>query len=124
MTSTRQLKFSRMLQKELADIFQKDQKSFFSDNIISVTRVEVSPDFSVAHAHLSLLLDRDKEHMLEIVNSHKSSIKRSLSKRIGKQIRKIPEVIYHLDQGAEHAQKMDKLIRDLHIPPPPEDQND
>jgi ribosome-binding factor A len=121
MASTRQLKFSRLLQKELADIFQKDQKSLFSGNIISVTYVEVSPDFSVAHAHLSLLLDKDKDQMLEIVNSHKSAIKRSLSKRIGKQTRKIPEVVYHLDHGAEHAQKMDKLLRDLNIPPPEED---
>ncbi len=117
MTSTRQLKYSRLLQKELAEIFQKDQKSLFSGNIISVTRVEVSPDLSVAHAHLSLLLDRDKEQMLEVVNQHKSSIKRALTKRIGKHVRVIPEVIYHLDRGAEHAQNMDKILRDLQIPP-------
>jgi ribosome-binding factor A len=58
MTSTRQLKFARLLQKELGDIFQKDQKSLFSDNILSVTFVEVSPDFSIAHVQLSLLLDK------------------------------------------------------------------
>ena len=117
MTSTRQLKFSRLIQKELADIFQKDQKSLFHGNIISVTHVEVSPDFSIAHVQLSLLLDKDKDHMLEIVNSNKGNIKKSLSKRIGKQTRKIPDIVFHLDHGAEHAQKMDKILRDLRIPP-------
>ncbi|MCK5470525.1 MAG: 30S ribosome-binding factor RbfA [Cyclobacteriaceae bacterium] len=117
MTSTRQLKFSRLIQKELAEIFQKDQKSFFSGNIISVTQVDVSPDFSIAHVYLSLVLDREKEKMLETVHNHKGDIKRSLSKKIGKQVRRIPDLKFYLDLGAEHAQKMDDIFKDLHIPP-------
>ena len=116
MTSTRQLKFSRLIQKELAQVFQKDQKSFFSGNIISVTHVEVSPDFSIAHVQLSLVLDKDKDKMLQIVNNHKSEIKRSLSKSIGKKVRKIPDLKFHLDLGAEHAQKMDMIFRKLNNP--------
>jgi ribosome-binding factor A len=117
MSSTRQLKFSRLIQKELAEVFQKDQKSFFSGNIISVTQVDVTPDFSIAHVYLSLVLDKEKEQMIEIVSKHKSDIKRSLSKKIGKQVRRIPELIFHLDQGAEHAQHMEKIFKDLNIPP-------
>jgi ribosome-binding factor A len=117
MTSTRQLKFSRLIQKELGEVFQKDQKSIFSGNIISVTQVEVTPDFSYAHIYLSLILDGDKEHMIETVKQNKGLIKRSLSKNIGKQVRKIPDLIFHLDLGAEHAQKMDQILKNLHIPP-------
>jgi ribosome-binding factor A len=117
MTSTRQLKFSRLLQKELGAVFQRDQKSFFSGNIISVTHVEVTPDFSVAHIHLSLVLAGDKDKVLEKVQMHKGDIKRNLSKSIGKQVRKIPELIFHLDDGAEHAQKMNAIFKDLNIPP-------
>ncbi|MCK5702890.1 MAG: 30S ribosome-binding factor RbfA [Cyclobacteriaceae bacterium] len=122
MTSTRQLKFSRLIQKELAEIFQKDQKSFFAGNIISVTQVDVSPDFSIADIYLSLVLDRDKEKMLEIVQNHKGNIKRSLSKNIGKQVRRIPDLRFHLDLGAEHAQKMDEIFRKLHTPSTEDDQ--
>ncbi|MCL4136788.1 UNVERIFIED_CONTAM: hypothetical protein GTU68_042097 [Idotea baltica] len=117
MTSTRQLKFSRLIQKELAEIFQKDQKSFFTDNIISVTQVEVTPDFSIAHVHLSLLLNKDKEKMLEVVEHHKGNIKHTLAKNIGKQIRKIPELIFHLDLGAEHAQRMDQILLKMYAIP-------
>ena len=117
MTSTRQLKFSRLLQKELGELFQRDQKSFFSGNIISVTQVDVTPDFSIAHVYLSLVLAGDKEEMLRKVQSHKGDIKRNLSKSIGKKVRKIPEIIFHLDLGAEHADKMNEIFRDLNIPP-------
>ena len=117
MTSTRQLKFSRLIQKELGELFQRDQKSFFSGNIISVTQVEVTPDFSIAHIYLSLVIDGDKEGMLEKVQSHKSEIKRNLSRSIGKKVRKIPDLNFHLDLGAEHAQKMDNIFKNLNIPP-------
>ncbi len=117
MTSTRQLKFSRLIQKELADIFQKDQKSFFTGNIISVTHVEVSPDFSVANIFLSVILEKDKDQLLSAVNHHKGAIKKNLSKRIGKHTRRIPDLIFNLDQGAEHAQKMENLFKNLNIPP-------
>lgn len=116
MASTRQLKFARLIQKELATIFQKDQKSFFSGNIISVTQVDVSPDFSIAHVYLSLVLDKDKDSMLEIVNHHMGGIKRSLSKNVGRQVRKIPELKFHLDLGAEHALKMESIFRNLNDP--------
>jgi ribosome-binding factor A len=115
------LKFSRLLQKELGAVFQRDQKSFFSGNIISVTHVEVTPDFSIAHVHLSMVLAGDKEKLLETVQIHKGDIKRSLSKSIGRQVRKIPELKFHLDDGAEHAQKMNAIFRDLNIPPATED---
>ena len=68
--------------------------------------------------HLILfLLDKNKEKMLELVQHHKSDIKRSLSKVIGKQIRKLPDLVFHLDLGAEHAQKMNDIFKDLDIPP-------
>ena len=57
------------------------------------------------------------ELILEKVQSHKGDIKKNLSKTIGKKVRKIPDIIFHLDQGAEHAQKMNEIFRDLNIPP-------
>ena len=115
--STRQLKFSRLIQKELGAVFQRDQKSLFPGNIISVTQVEVTPDFSIAHVHLSLVLSDNKEKILEKVQQHKGDIKRYLSKSIGKQVRKIPDLIFHLDDGVEHTQKMNAIFKNLDIPP-------
>ena len=117
------MKFSRLIQKELGELFQRDQKSFFSGNIISVTQVDVTPDFSIAHVFLSLVLDGDKELMMKKVQAHKSDIKKSLSRSIGKKVRKIPDIIFHLDLGAEHAQKMESIFKNLDIPPEPEEEN-
>lgn len=117
MESTRQLKFGRMIQKELGDIFQKDTKSMFTNNMISVTRVNMSPDLGVAKVHLSLIIDKDKEETFEKINQSKGEIRWMLSKRIGKQARIIPELIFYLDLNAAHADRIDEIFRNLDIPP-------
>jgi ribosome-binding factor A len=117
MESTRQLKFGRMIQKELGDIFQRDTKSLFTNNLISVTKVSMSPDLSVAKVYLSLVIDKDKQKTFENINNNKSEVRWMLSKRIGKQARKIPELIFYLDQNAEHADRIQEIFNKLDIPP-------
>ncbi|HBH22939.1 MAG TPA: 30S ribosome-binding factor RbfA [Cytophagales bacterium] len=116
MESKRQQKFSRLIQKELGYIFQRDGKSYFSDNMISVTKVDMSPDLSVAKVYLSLVIQRDKDKMMELVDRKKSEIRKDLGNRIGKQVRRIPELIFYLDDSAAYADKMDQLFRNLDIP--------
>ncbi|MCS6955524.1 MAG: ribosome-binding factor A, partial [Candidatus Calescibacterium sp.] len=43
MESKRQQKVARLIQKELADIFQSDTKGMFEGKFITVTLVRISP---------------------------------------------------------------------------------
>lgn len=124
MESKRQQKFSKMIQRELADIFQKNNKGHFSGNIISVTRVEMSPDLSLAKAHLSFVLDEGHEEMFERVNNHKGDVRRDLGNRIGKIVRKVPELAFVLDEGAAHAQRMEELFKKIKEDKPNLDQKE
>jgi ribosome-binding factor A len=53
--SKRQQKFSKLIQKDLGDIFQKDPKNLFGRAFITVTSVKMSPDLSQAKVYLSFL---------------------------------------------------------------------
>ena len=117
MGSKRQQKFSRMIQKEVAGIFQLKGRTLFANNIVSITKVEVSPDLSVAKIFLSFLRSEGKSETLERLDHHKSEIRRELGNRIAKAVRKIPEIIFYIDEGAEHAEKMDSIFKNLVIPP-------
>jgi ribosome-binding factor A len=122
--SQRQQKYSKMLQKDLGDIFQKDARSIFGKAFITVTNVKVSPDLGVARVYLSFMLVDNKKAMLESVNEHKKEIRKILGNRIGKQVRVIPELAFILDDSAEYASKMDALISSLDIPPADESKKD
>lgn len=123
MESKRQLKFSRLLQKELAEIFQRDTKSMFGQVFITVTKVTISPDLGVAKAYLSMMLTNDKEETLAQIKDQSKAIRNLLGARIRKDVRIVPEVIFYIDDSADYAIKMAKIIDDLHIPPTPTEEN-
>ncbi|MCC5919366.1 MAG: 30S ribosome-binding factor RbfA [Cyclobacteriaceae bacterium] len=125
MQSTRQLKVAGLIQQDLADIFQKDSADWVGSNVlVTVTRVEVSPDLGVAKVHLSFLLQKNGEELLERIEEKNGLIRKKLGNKIGKQVRIIPELRFFLDETAEYAQRMDKIISDLNIPKEDDDKKD
>jgi ribosome-binding factor A len=114
--STRQLKFGRLIQKEISDIFQRDKRGILDNAFITVADVKMSPDLGVAKIYVSMMLAPDKQAVLEKINTRKSEIRKALGDKIRKQVRVIPELIFYLDEVEENAQRLDSLIKNLNIP--------
>ncbi len=51
MESKRQLKYAKLIQKELGDIFQKEAKHLVGSTLVTITRVMMSPDLGFAKAN-------------------------------------------------------------------------
>jgi ribosome-binding factor A len=117
MESKRQQKFSRQIQKDLSEIFQKDLKGAFGNAFITITEVKVSPDLGQAKSYLSVMLAPDKEGLLQEIREKTKQIRNILAGKIRHQVRIIPELQFFLDDTAEYAAKMDALISNLEIPP-------
>ncbi|UZD21720.1 30S ribosome-binding factor RbfA [Algoriphagus halophytocola] len=115
MESKRQQKYSKLIQKELGDIFQKESRHLVGRAMVTITRVLMSPDLGLAKVYLSFLL-ADPEETYKLINEHKKEIRHQLAKRIGKSVRVIPEIAFFPDESAAYAQHMDKVISDLDIP--------
>ena len=114
--STRQLKYSKLIQKDLSDIFQKNKSGIFSNEFVTIADVRMSPDLSIATVYLSMLLVKDKEGLLEKITTHKNEIRRDLGNKIGKQVRIVPDLRFFIDDIEEKAAKMDSIIDSLDIP--------
>ena len=123
MESKRQQKFSRVLQKELAEVFQRDVSHILKGAYISITLVRVSPDLGVAKIYLSLLLAQNPQEVIQEIRVNTKAIRHALAQRIKNQVRVIPELIFYLDDSAEYAAHMDKVISGLDIPPPSDDED-
>ena len=98
MESTRLNKIGRLIQKELGDIFQK-QTQGMPGILISVSAVRVSPDLGVAKAYLSIFPSEKGKELLESIRANTKAIRFDLGKRIGKQVRIIPELSFFIDDS-------------------------
>lgn len=117
MDSKRQQKFSRLIQRDLGEIFQRDTKGMFGNAFITVTRVEISPDLGVAKVYLSMMLVPDKEALLKEVRVQTKLIRQTLGVKIRHQARIIPQLVFFLDESVDYAMKINDVLKDLHIPP-------
>jgi ribosome-binding factor A len=114
--TTRQLKFAKLIQKEISDIFQRDKRKILDNTFITVADVKVSPDLGLAKVYISMLLAADKKAVIEKINHRKSEIRKALGERIRKQVRVIPELVFYLDEVEENAERIESIIKNLHIP--------
>lgn len=110
MESKRQKKVARLVQKELAEIFRSETRNMFGGNMITVTVVRMSPDLMVAKVYLSIFPSEKQDEVIEKVNSSSGEIRYNLGKRIGKQVRGIPELSYYIDDSLDYAEKIDNLL--------------
>ena len=111
MDSTRQQKFSRLIQKEIAEIFQFDTKGKFGNIMITVTQVRVSPDLGVAKIYVSLFPVKEKDEMLDLIKKNTSEIRGLLGKRIRHQSRVIPELVFYIDDSLDYAERINELLK-------------
>ena len=109
METTRQAKISRLLQKELSEIFRK-QTAKIRGSIVTVTTVRVSPDLSVAKAYISVFPSDKSEAVLESVRKSTQSIRYELAKIVRYQLRKTPELSFFLDDSMDYLENIDSLL--------------
>jgi len=111
MESTRQQKISRLLQKELAEIFQREARTMFMGKMISVTVVRVTPDLGLARAYLSIFPTEGIREVLKEIRIVNPKIRYMLGRKVGKQIRVIPELEFYIDDSLDYIDNLDNLLK-------------
>lgn len=110
--STRQDKVSRLIQKELGDIFQKDSAGLYNSALITVTSVRISPDLSFAKVFLSLFSPgKDTGEAFEKIKANTVKIRHTLGTRIRFQLRIVPELSFQVDDSLDYIEKIDTLLK-------------
>jgi ribosome-binding factor A len=111
MESTRQKKVSRLIQKELADIFLRRGNEFSHGKMVSITRVRVSPDLSFAKVYISIFPAVNQEEVLKSMKEHISKFRFDLGQKVRTQLRIVPDIAFHIDDSLDYIDKIDKLLK-------------
>lgn len=109
METTRQAKISRLLQKELSEIFRQ-QTAKTRGTLVSVSTVRISPDLSVARAYLSIFPSERADEIIKSINDSAKTIRYELAQRVRYQLRKTPELSFFIDDSLDYAENIDRLL--------------
>ena len=111
METNRQKKIGSVLQKDLVDILQGEvRKNGISNLIISVSKVIVTTDLSVAKVYLSVFPQEKAKELLEAIKSNSPLIKHDLSQRVKLQLRKVPNLSFYIDDSLDYIEKIDNAL--------------
>ena len=109
METTRQAKISRLLQKELSEIFRRETAKL-GNVMVSVSSVKVSPDLSIAKAYLSVFPSEQANEVIENVNRTSKTLRYELAQRVRFQLRRCPELQFYLDDSIDYLENIDRLL--------------
>ena len=110
--SPRQNKINSALQKEIAYLLQGIiRKENISNLMISVTKINVSPDLSSAKVYLSIFPNDNILEYLNSLNNNCNRIKHDLSQKMKNQLFKIPKLSFYIDDSLDYIEKIEKELK-------------
>ncbi len=110
--SKRQNKVSRLLQKEIGEIFQAEKLNLFLGAMISVTVVRVSPDLGFAKVYISIFSPKTPiNEIYDLVNKNSKKIRFLLGTKIKNQLRNIPELAFFIDDSLDYIENIENLLK-------------
>ena len=110
MSSIRQSRIEEVVKEELSMFFQRHARDICLGAMVTVTVVRVTPDLSLARVYLSVFAGPDKKEVLENVQQNASRIRGEVGKRL-KNMKKIPNLSFHIDDSLDYALEIDQLLK-------------
>ena len=110
--TTRQQKIARQIQRDMAEILQREGASIAQGAMITVTTVRVSPDFGYAKIYFSIFPFERSEAVMAALEQNNWFLRRELGKRIRNQLKVVPELQFFLDDSLEYIENIDSLLKE------------
>ena len=113
MESQRQKKIASVLQRDLVDVLQgAARKGGMTGIIISVTQVKVTVDLSIAKIYLSIFPIKQAKSLIDGITSNTSIIKHELAQRTKNQLRRMPHLLFYLDDSLEYINQIENSLKE------------
>jgi ribosome-binding factor A len=117
METNRQKKIGGVIQKDLVDILQGEvRKNGVTNLVISVSKVVVTSDLSVATVHLSIFPQEKAQETLAAIKTNTNLIKYDLSQRVRLQLRRVPNLVFFIDDSLDYIEKIDNALKNQENP--------
>lgn len=112
METTRQQKIAKQIQRDIAEIFQKEGRDLVRGVLVTVTEVRVSPDFNYAKIYVSVFPFDKAPETIAALDKHNKFFRGELGRRIKDQLKNIPEIQFYLDDSLEYIEHLEQAMKE------------
>lgn len=99
--------------EELSSIFQRLGLNMIDGGMVSLSSVKLTPDLLEARIYLSLFQVKDTAAAMQKIKNRSWEIKKELTERVGKQLRRMPVLQYFQDETLDHVYRMEELFKKI-----------
>ena len=109
--TTRQQKVARQIQKDLAEIIRSRGMAVFDGALLTVSGVKITPDLALAKVYVSIFPSTKATAVMEQLGEETSRLRGELGRRVSKQLRIVPELVFYLDDSLDYVEHIDELLK-------------
>jgi len=109
----RQKQISELLRRQFSMVLMEEGSYIFEKALVTVTRVVVSPDMQNAKVYLSVFNSKNKQEVMIGLEENNHRLRFALANKVGKQLRRIPELQFYLDESLDEYFRMEKVFSQL-----------
>ena len=113
MASNRINRIKEEIQKELSTLLRSVKDPRVQDTMISITRVETTPDLRYTKVYVSFLQEERVKEAMAGLKSAAGFLRRQLGSNL--KLRYAPEIVWAQDDSITYGAKMLKLINSLEV---------
>ncbi len=113
MASKRQMQTAEVIKRHFSTVLLSEGQYIYGDAFVTVTNVQVTPDISEAKIYLSIYNVNDKEAVISRIRQSTHLLKKNLSQRIRKHIRRIPVLHFYNDDTLDEMYHLNNIFDDL-----------
>ena len=119
MASNRINRINEEIQKALADLLRNVKDPRVSGTMISITKVETTPDLRYAKVYVSFLEENKAAEAMKGLKSAGGWLRREVGNDL--KLRYTPELMWALDDSITYGARLLSLINSLEVKPDDED---
>ncbi|HXR81864.1 MAG TPA: 30S ribosome-binding factor RbfA [Saprospiraceae bacterium] len=113
MESKRQKQISELIRRQFSSVLMEEGTYIFDKAMVTVIRVTISPDLLNARVYLSIFNTDNKPAVLLAMEENAMRLRHALANKVGKQLRRMPDLHFFLDESLDEYFKMDQLLKKL-----------
>lgn len=111
MESIRQKQVGELIRRYFGMILTEEGGNIYGrDKLVTVTDVKMTPDLLIAKIYISVYGTENKQEVILMLEDTHTRLRQALAGKIGKQMRRMPEIEFFLDDTVDEMYRVDDLL--------------